>query len=81
MAYGATLFGFSMWARLLSLYPASQVAPFALFIPVAGIGSAAMLLGERITGVEIAGSALVFLGLMVNVFGPRLMRREEGPAG
>jgi O-acetylserine/cysteine efflux transporter len=81
MAYGATLFGFSMWARLLSLYPASQVAPFALFIPVAGIGSAALLLGERISGIEIAGSALVFLGLMVNVFGPRLIARRAGPAG
>mgnify|MGYP006176521951 CR=1 FL=1 len=46
MAWGATLFGFSMWARLLSLYPASQVAPFALLIPVAGIGSAALLLGD-----------------------------------
>jgi O-acetylserine/cysteine efflux transporter len=81
MAYGATLFGFTMWARLLSLYPASQVAPFALFIPVFGMASAALLLGERISGVEIAGSALVFLGLMVNVFGPRLMARRAGPAG
>jgi O-acetylserine/cysteine efflux transporter len=76
MAYGATLFGFSMWARLLSLYPASQVAPFALFIPVAGIGSAALLLGERIPTVEIAGSALVFLGLIVNVFGSWMLARR-----
>ena len=75
MAYGATLFGFTMWARLLSLYPASQVAPFALFIPVAGIGSAALLLGESISASEIAGSALVFAGLLLNVFGPRLWAR------
>jgi O-acetylserine/cysteine efflux transporter len=75
MAYGATLFGFTMWARLLSLYPASQVAPFALFIPVAGIASAALLLGEQITASEIAGSALVFAGLLLNVFGPRLWAR------
>lgn len=77
MAYGATLFGFTMWARLLSLYPASQVAPFALFIPVAGIASAsaALFLGEQITASEIAGSALVFAGLLLNVFGPRLWAR------
>jgi O-acetylserine/cysteine efflux transporter len=75
MAYGATLFGFTMWARLLSLYPASTVAPFALFIPVAGIASAALLLGEQITASEIAGSALVFAGLLLNVFGPRLWAR------
>lgn len=76
MAYGATLFGFSMWAKLLSLYPASQVAPFALCIPVAGILSAALLLGEQISPIEIAGSALVFAGLLVNVFGPRVFARR-----
>ena len=76
MSYGATLFGFTMWARLLSLYPASQVAPFALFIPVAGLASAAVLLGETVSTGEIAGSALVFAGLLINVFGPRLFARR-----
>ena len=60
----------------LSRYPANLVAPFALFVPVAGIGAAALLLGETISGIEIAGSALVFLGLLLNVFGPRLFGRR-----
>lgn len=77
MAWGATLFGFTMWARLLSLYPASQVAPFALFIPVAGLASAAVFLGETVTSAEVAGCALVFVGLMINVFGPRLFARPD----
>ena len=75
MAYVATLFGFGAWAWLLSRYPASQVVPFALFVPVAGIASAALLLGEGITGVEIGGSLLVFAGLLINEFGPRLFKR------
>lgn len=75
MSYIATLFGFGAWAWLLSRYPASQVTPFALFVPVAGIASGALILGEAITGVEIAGSGLVFAGLLINVFGPRLLRR------
>lgn len=75
MAYGATVFGFSMWARLLSLYPASQVAPFALLIPVAGIGSAALLLGEEITLIEVIGCLTVLAGLLVNIFGARIVRR------
>lgn len=78
MAYAATLFGFGMWARLLSLYPASQVAPFALFIPVAGMGSAGLLLGEAVSTLELAGSAAVFAGLLVNIFGSRLLRRRPG---
>lgn len=75
MSYVATLFGFGAWAWLLSRYPASQVTPFALFVPVAGIASAAIFLGEAITPVEIIGSLLVFAGLLVNVFGPRYFRR------
>ncbi|MBN9317032.1 MAG: EamA family transporter [Devosia sp.] len=75
MSYVATLFGFGAWAWLLSRYPASQVTPFALFVPVAGIASGALLLGEAITLPEIIGSALVFAGLLINVFGPRLSKR------
>lgn len=75
MAWGATLLGFGLWAMLLSRYPANLVAPFALLIPVAGIGSAALLLGETVSGLEIAGSLLVFAGLLLNVFGPRLFPR------
>jgi O-acetylserine/cysteine efflux transporter len=76
MAYIATLFGFGAWAWLLSRYSTGQVAPFALFVPVAGIASAALFLGEAITGLEIIGSVLVFGGLLINVFGPRLLRRK-----
>lgn len=76
MAYVATLFGFGAWAWLLSRYSTGQVAPFALFVPVAGIASAALFLGEAITGVEVIGSVLVFAGLLINVFVPRLLRRK-----
>lgn len=79
IAYASTLFGYGLWSLLLSKYPANMVAPFSLLVPIAGIGSAALLLGERISGLEIAGSALVFAGLLVNVFGPRV-RRGRGPA-
>ena len=80
MSYAATLFGFGAWAWLLSRYPASQVTPFALFIPVVGIVSGALLLGEHITMLEIAGGVLVLAGLAVNVFGPRLLARRPKAA-
>lgn len=76
--YAATLVGFGLWSVLLSRYPASTIAPFSLLVPVAGMISAGLLLGETITGLEVWGSALVFAGLMVNVFGPRLFIRTRG---
>lgn len=72
IVYASTLFGYGVWSMLLSHYPANLVAPFTLLVPIAGTASAALLLGEAVSGLEIAGSALVFLGLAVNVFGPRL---------
>jgi O-acetylserine/cysteine efflux transporter len=78
IAYGATLFGYGLWSYLLSRYPANIVAPFTLLVPIAGIGSAALLLGETISGIEVLGSVLVFAGLLLNVFGPRL--RKKVPA-
>ena len=74
-AYGATLIGFGLWSVLLGRHPAATIAPFSLLVPVAGMVSAALLLGEIVTGLEVAGSALVFAGLLINVFGPRLLTR------
>ena len=75
IAYASTLFGYGVWSMLLSRYPAGLVAPFSLLVPIAGMGSAALLLHETISGIEIAGSLLVFVGLLINVFGPRLLKR------
>ncbi|MDV3252263.1 EamA family transporter [Devosia sp. BK] len=74
--YAATLVGFGLWSYLLKRYPAALIAPFSLLVPVFGIGFAVLLAGEVITELEIIGSTLVFAGLVINVFGPRLMRRR-----
>lgn len=75
LAFGATLLGYGLWSRLLSRYPASQVAPFSLLVPVVGLSSAALLLGERLAPLQWLGAALVMLGLLVNVAGGWLYRR------
>ena len=67
----STVFGYGVWSVLLGRYPASTVAPFTLLVPIAGIGSSALLLGEKVSGIEMAGSALVFVGLLLNLLGPR----------
>lgn len=79
-SYGATLVGFGLWSMLLARYPASVVAPFALLVPVFGIASSAVLLHEPLSGLELIGSALIFGGLLVNVFGPRLIAARMRPA-
>jgi len=77
MAYAATLFGFVSWARLLHRYPTALVMPFALLIPVMGIASGVLFLGESLAPMQALGAALVFAGLVVNVYGARLTRRRR----
>ena len=76
LAYVATLFGFASWARLLHRYPTALVSPFALLIPVSGLASGALFLDESLEPMQAAGVALVFAGLVVNLYGARL----RGPA-
>ncbi len=73
LAFGATILGYGLWSRLLSRYPASQVAPFSLLVPVVGISSSALLLGERLGSLQMVGAALVMTGLLINVWGGRLL--------
>lgn len=62
-AFGASLIGYSGWSWLLRRHPASQVAPFTLLVPVFGLGSSALLLGETLSPAKWLGIGLVFLGL------------------
>ncbi|AEG67507.1 O-acetylserine/cysteine exporter [Ralstonia solanacearum] len=76
LAFGATLFGYSLWSRLLARYAASQVAPLTLLVPVVGLVSAALLLGERLAPAQWLGGAVVMAGLLLNVFGGRWATRR-----
>lgn len=79
LAYAATLFGFASWARLMHRYPTALVAPFALLIPVSGLASGALFLGESLAPMQAGGVTLVLAGLVVNVYGGRLRRRRALP--
>ncbi len=71
----ATVFAYSIWGRLLRLYPTAQVAPFALLAPCTGALSAALVLGEQFDGIRLAGMALIVAGLVITVV-PRRQPHE-----
>src|SRR5690606_6747819 len=68
LAYPATLFGFAMWSGLLSRHSAATVAPFTLLVPITGIASGVLILGEPIHMADVAGGVLVLVGLALTVF-------------
>lgn len=73
LAWAATLLGYGLWTRLLSRYPANQVAPFSLLVPVVGLTTGWLVFDEVLRPVHLAGGALLMLGLAVNLFTTRLL--------
>ncbi len=67
LAYPATLLGGGIWSWLLGRHPASVVAPFTLLVPITGLASGYLVLGEVVTAIEIAGALLVIAGLIVTL--------------
>ncbi len=74
-AYLSTLLGFAVWNKMIAKYGASQIAPFSLLVPIFGLLSTAIALGEQITPVKLMAGALVMVGLIVFVFGGRIAAR------
>ena len=79
IVYASTLVAYSLWSWLLSRHPASVIAPFTLLVPIFGLISSALLLGEPLPPWKLQAAALVIAGLALNVFGPRLRRAPARP--
>jgi O-acetylserine/cysteine efflux transporter len=73
LAYPATLLGGAIWNWLLGQHPASVVAPFTLLVPITGLMSGYLVLGEVITPIEVGGAVLVIAGLLVTVWRGRVV--------
>ncbi len=73
IVYASTHVGYSLWAWLMARHPAGMVAPFTLLGPVVAALFSAWLLGETFPGWKIGAGLLVLAGLLVNVFGGRML--------
>lgn len=78
-AYPNTILGFGIWSLLMRRYAAATIAPFTLLVPVAGMTSAALILGEPLQWWKVAAGMLVLAGLALNQFGARLWAKARSP--
>ncbi|MFG2426452.1 EamA family transporter [Streptomyces sp. NPDC048590] len=69
VAWISTVFGFGAWGFLLRHHPASSVAPFTLLVPVFGMSSAALFLGESIGPLRWCAAALLVGGVALTSLG------------
>ncbi|MGM1029725.1 MAG: EamA family transporter [Actinomycetota bacterium] len=73
-----TVVGSGIWTWLLSRHPAARVAPFSMLVPVVGLLTAWVVLGETLSVAEVAGAVVVVLGVLLG--SGALRRRQPRPS-
>lgn len=72
---GNTLFGYSIWGWLLARHPAATITPMALLVPVFGIATSALVIGEPLPAWKLEAAALVVGGLAIGLLWPAMRAR------
>ncbi len=75
LGWMASILGYTLWTGLLKRHPANKVAPFSLGVPVVGLATGMLVLGEVITPWQWAGIALVVAALACVMLGGMVRRR------
>jgi O-acetylserine/cysteine efflux transporter len=72
-----TLVGSGIWTALMRRHPAGVVAPYSLLVPVVGMATAALVLGERPSAVELVSAAVIVGGVLLGT--PRARPASSEP--
>jgi len=65
LAFGATLFGYGFWSKLIVKYPMGKVAPLSLMVPITGLLTARIVLSEKLTAMQWLGAIVILMGLVI----------------
>ncbi|WP_372844599.1 EamA family transporter [Psychrobacter sp.] len=65
IVYISTLIGFGLWSHLLAQNTASKVTPFALLVPVFGMATSVLLMGEVVTWWKMLAMLFILSGLIL----------------
>lgn len=73
---GNTLIGYGLWNMLLVRYSAVLVTPWALLVPVFGIGASSLMLGETLPWWKLLAVCFILSGLALNMWSQRESARR-----
>jgi len=77
IVYGSTWIGYGLWSWLLSRYSVAVVVPFTLLIPIFGMLSSVIILGEPLQSWKIFAGMLVMSGLCINLLGAQFFPKKS----
>ncbi|AKU14936.1 EamA family transporter [Luteipulveratus mongoliensis] len=75
-----TIVGSGIWTWLMARHPAGVVAPFSMLVPVVGMSTAWLVLGETVSAAELAGGAVVIAGVLLGSTQRKRRVRRPHPA-
>jgi len=77
IVFASTWVGYGVWNWLIARYPVGMIVPFTLLVPVVGILSSVLVLGEPFQPWKLLAGLLVISGLCINLLGSRLFMEKE----
>ena len=69
--------GYSIWYYLLGIYPVNKILPIMLLLPVTGVVTAIMFLGERPDLKVFMGGIVILFGVGMILIGKLKNQRVE----
>lgn len=79
IVYASTWVGYGVWGWLISRYPVGVVVPFTLLVPVVGILSSVLILGEPFQLWKLVSGLLVISGLCINLISTKYFMPKAQP--
>ena len=76
--YLSTLVGYGVWNWLLCRYPVGVIVPFTLLVPIVGVISSVLILGEPFQPWKFGAGVLVISGLCISVLSTYLLNQRIG---
>ncbi|MEG0244300.1 MAG: EamA family transporter [Pseudomonas sp.] len=77
-SYITTILGYLVWNNLMKKYPAAQVAPLSLLVPVSGLVASYLFFGEQMSIAKAIAIGFVLLGILIFVNAQNLQRIMRG---
>lgn len=77
IVFASTWIGYGIWGKLVGQYPVATIVPFTLLVPVFGMLSSYLILGEPLQSWKLMSGLLVITGLCINLLGARFVLRKS----
>lgn len=79
IVYISTWVGYGIWGWVINRHPVGVIIPFTLLIPVVGILSSVLILGEPFQLWKLVAGLLVISGLCINILSTRFFMARTQP--